>query len=402
MMEYIAVGFTADRFKTIMSSLGVIIGVMAIVVMLSVGEGLYSGVFSEFKDFDLDLIRVVPGTIDLDHQGPPSFRSNEEPAKFTDKDLDALKRVVGVKRAAPITSSSVMVSFRNKNASTSLQGVKPSKEDDLKEKVEIGRFLTDSDYKALVIGKGVSQNMFRMKISPGTKLRLYNSDRTKWMDFKVVGVLQEEKQTSFGRVDQNNVMYTTHKAMKELLDRDNYYYQSIEVTVEDTTQTNQVVDGIREELKRLHKKEAFSATTARSMLASLENILRMIKYALGGIGAISLVVGGIGISNVMMLTVRDRIREIGVMKAIGATPRDIRLQYILEAGLLGVVSSIIGIILGGLVSTAIIALAGIPSLITVQSVLVGLMFGVLTTTLAGAYPARKASQMDPIEALRSE
>lgn len=400
-LEFIAVGFKADKFKTLMSSLGIIIGVMAIVVMLSVGQGLYSGVSSQFSTFNLDVVRVIPGTFNF---GPGSQmnRPAEEPAKFTDKDTKALENIVGVKSVAPQTSAGVIVSFRDKNASASLTGVDPKKEDDIRDKVAQGRFLTDSDYKSIVIGSGVSEGLFRMKITPGNRIGLYYQDH--YMDFKVVGVLQDQQQSSFGGPgsNPNTQMYITHRAMKELLGRDNYYYGTFLVTVEDPAQTNNVVDRIKSDLKRYHKNEAYDATTARDMLSSLLSILTMIQYALGGIGAISLVVGGIGIANVMMLTVKERIREIGVMKALGATVRDIRVQYLLEAGVLGVVSSIIGITLGVLISLTIGSLGGLPSAITPTSIAIGLLFGVLTTTIAGVYPANKAARLDPIEALRAE
>jgi putative ABC transport system permease protein len=197
-------------------------------------------------------------------------------------------------------------------------------------------------------------------------------------------------------------MYITHKAMEELMGEDNYYYSNFQVTVYDPEQVDSIIEKIKNDLLRYHKDEAYDATTARDMLASLMSVLSMIKYALAGIGAISLLVGGIGIANVMMLTVKERIREIGVMKALGATTRDIRMQYLLEAGVLGVVSSVIGIVMGVTVSYLIGSLAGLPSAITAQSIVLGVLFGVVTTTIAGVYPANRAAKLDPIEALRAE
>lgn len=403
LLEYIAVGYKADRFKTLMSSLGIIIGVMAIVVMLSVGEGLYSGVSSQFSSLNLDMIQVIPGSAHFG--GPGSDQANRnpaEPARFTDKDTKAIENVVGVKNVAPRSSANVVVAFRSTNSSAGLTGIDPDKEETLKSEVAEGRFLTGSDYKSIVIGDGVANDLFRMKITPGNKIWLYYEDR--YMDFKVVGVLEEADQTSFGGPgsDENSQMYITHKAMEELKGDENYYYGSFQVTVYDPEQVDSIIERIKNNLARYHKDEAYDATTARDMLSSLMSVLSMIKYALAGIGAISLLVGGIGIANVMMLTVKERIREIGVMKALGATTREIRMQYLLEAGVLGVVSSIIGIALGVIVSYLIGTLAQLPSAITAQSIVLGVLFGVVTTTIAGVYPASRAAKLDPIEALRAE
>jgi putative ABC transport system permease protein len=242
-----------------------------------------------------------------------------------------------------------------------------------------------------------------MKVTPGNKIRLYYRDQP--MDFTVVGVLEEEVESGFGGGmgdSADNAMYVTHKAMEELLDEENYYYQTFQVTVSDPDQADYIIERIINDLRRYHKDEAYDATTARDMLSTLMSTLSMIKYALAGIGAISLLVGGIGIANVMMLTVKERIREIGTMLALGATVEDIRRQYLLEAGVLGMVSSLVGIILGVGTSFLIGSLAGLPSSITPESIVLGVLFGVLTTTIAGYYPANKAAKLDPIEALRAE
>jgi len=179
---------------------------------------------------------------------------------------------VGVKNVAPETSASVVVSFRNTNASASLTGVDPDKEADIKEKVAQGRFLTSSDYKSIVIGEGVSQELFRMKITPGNKIRLYYKT-SRYMDFTVVGVLEKEQSSDRGMNNQNNMMYITHKAMKELLGDENYYYGSFQVTVEDPEQVDSIIEKIKNDLKRYHKDEAYDATTARDMLSSLLSVL---------------------------------------------------------------------------------------------------------------------------------
>jgi putative ABC transport system permease protein len=281
----------------------------------------------------------------------------------------------------------------------SVIGISPDEHDDLKEVVAGGRFLGGSDYKVAMVSHDVAEDFFRMGISPGNKIRLYQNEEDRYMDFKVVGVLEEDEDPSYG---SDTGIYITHRAMEEFLDVDEYHYASITVRAEDSAQVDAVAEKIEKDLSRIHRDEAYNVEPMTTRFESMLEVLNMIKYALAGIGSISLVVGAIGISNVMMLTVKERSHEIGVMKAIGATTWEIRTLYLLDAGMLGLASSLVGILLGTLVSDFVGSVANIPQEVTLQSVAFGLIFGVLITTVAGIYPANKAAMLDPIEALRAE
>jgi len=273
MLEFISLGFKSDRFKTLMSSLGIIIGVLAIVVMLSVGEGLYTGVSDQFSTLDLDVIHVIPGSAHFGGPGGgPGSRNAAEPAKFTDKDTKVLENVPGVKNVAPRSLAGVVISFRNTNSSSSLTGVDPEKEQGPREEVVLGRWLSGSDHRSIVIGNGISQGMFRMKVTPGNKIRLYYKDRP--MDFTVVGVLKEEKETGFGGGmgdSAGNILYITHKAMDELLGGESYYYDVFQVTVYNPNQLDSIIDRIMNDLRRHHRDEAYDAITPREILSTDEH-----------------------------------------------------------------------------------------------------------------------------------
>jgi putative ABC transport system permease protein len=399
MLEYVLLSFRADRRRAFMSSLGIIIGVVSIVVLLSVGQGLYGGVNERFGDLDLDLIRVRPGSSMGMGPGDRPASTPEEPAEFDEKDVKIIDNVVGVEAVYPLKTSRALLSFRGDNASVSVIGISPDEHDDLKEVVAGGRFLGGSDYKVAMVSHDVAEDFFRMGISPGNKIRLYQNEEDRYMDFKVVGVLEEDEDPSYG---SDTGIYITHRAMEEFLDVDEYHYASITVRAEDSAQVDAVAEKIEKDLSRIHRDEAYNVEPMTTRFESMLEVLNMIKYALAGIGSISLVVGAIGISNVMMLTVKERSHEIGVMKAIGATTWEIRTLYLLDAGMLGLASSLVGILLGTLVSDFVGSVANIPQEVTLQSVAFGLIFGVLITTVAGIYPANKAAMLDPIEALRAE
>lgn len=399
MLEYVLLSFKSDRKRALMSSLGIIIGVVSIIALFSVGQGLYGGVNEQFGDLDMDLITVRPGSgMGMGPEGRPAS-TPEEPAEFDDKDVKIIDNVLGVEAVYPLKTTRALLSFRGDNSSVSVIGISPEEHDDLKDVVARGRFLTGSDYKAAVVSHDIAEGFFRMDISPGNQIRLYLTDEDRYMDFKVVGVLEEDEDPTYG---SDTGIYITHKAMDELLDVDDYHYDSIIVRAEDAAQVETLAEDIEKDLARIHRDEAYNSEALSTRFESMLEVLNMIKYALAGIGSISLIVGAIGISNVMMLTVKERTHEIGVMKAIGATTWEIRTLYLLDAGMLGLASSVVGILIGWLVSDFVGSVANIPQEVTLQSVAFGLIFGVLITTVAGIYPANKAAMLDPIEALRAE
>ncbi|PWB52746.1 MAG: ABC transporter permease [Candidatus Methanoperedenaceae archaeon] len=396
--EQVSLNFSSNKFKTLMSSLGIIIGVIAIVVMLSVGEGLQEGVGKAFGGMNLDVITVIPGGLSFEN-GKFVY---QKPAEFDEKDVHAIENAIGVKTVSPRTSGGVSIKFREEERSVSINAVAATKEPDLSVSIDKGRFLMDSDRSSLVIGSDIANNMFKMPLNPGMRVSIKNKDNDVSREFTIVGVLKEKEMTSFFGGITNMEIFTTHQALKDLLDVKNYSYSQMLVIVEDQNQIEKTSRNVNDSLRRLHKDEGYNIYMMNSLLEGIGKMMIMVKYALGGIGAIALMVGGIGIVNVMMLTVTERIKEIGVMKAVGATKENIQMIFMLESGLLGLVSGLIGITIGAGISILISTLGSIPIAVTWSSLAMGLLFGIITTIVAGVYPANKAARLDPVEALRAE
>jgi putative ABC transport system permease protein len=397
-LEQVSLSFSSNKFKTLMSSLGIIIGVIAIVVMLSVGEGLQAGVGKAFGGMNLDVITVYPGGSGIE-AGKLVY---QKPAEFDEKDVHALENTVGIKTVSPRTDSSMSVKFRDEERSVSITAVMPTKEPDLSESIDKGRFLMESDRSAIVIGNDIANKMFKMPLNPGMRMSIKNKNNEVTKEFTIVGIIKEKEQNYAFGGNSNMEIFTTHQALKDLFDVKNYSYSQILVTVENPDNIEITAKNVDDSLRRLHKDEAYTVFMMKSMLEGLAQVLTMVKYALGSIGAIALMVRGIGIVNVMMLTVTERVKEIGVMKAMGATKENIQMIFMLESGLLGLVSGLIGITIGAGISILTSTLGSIPIAVTWTSLAIGLLFGVITTTMAGVYPANKAARLDPVEALRAE
>jgi putative ABC transport system permease protein len=396
-LEFVFLSFRGEKFKTVMSSLGIIIGVAAIVVMLSVGEGLVTGVSSAFGDMDLNMVQVIPGGFEPAGAGRPMKN-----AVLDDKDVSLLEGVIGVESVSPRRSTGALMEFRSDERSVGVIAITPSKESKIADTIEAGRFLSDSDRSGMVLGYDIANKMFDMKINPGSHIILTNSLTNTSIDYKVVGVLEDVEQMSLLGGSSNSQIYITHPSMKNFLDIQEYSFSSINVWVEDQDTIPETIERMDKSLQRTHRNEKYTIFDQSGFLESLTEVLNQIKYGLGGIGAVALVVGGIGIINVMMLTVTERIKEIGVMKAVGANKGDIRTLFLIESGILGLVSGLIGVSLGGGLAYLISVLGNFPSTVTLTSMLIGLTFGLVTSVVAGVYPASRAARLDPVEALRAE
>ncbi|BAI63055.1 putative ABC transporter [Methanocella paludicola SANAE] len=396
--------FSNNKFKTMMSSLGIIIGVMAIVVMLTLGDGLYSGVSQQFGDLDLDQMIVMPGGGSVQSGGMGmgmGFASAQEksPAKFTDRDVSLLMGTSGVVEVTPRVSGSGIVTYGSENRSLSIQGVRPASETRLDGQIDKGRFLSSTDTYSVVIGSKIANGTFGRLVKTGTPITITNPMDGRSHQYTVVGILQESN-GSMVTGDPNSNIYMTMDGIKAVSSVDSY--SMIYVRAASASEAQATADNVEESLKRLHRNEGFTVITIKSFSDAINSIFDYIKYVLGGIAGISLVVGGIGILNVMMLTVKERTKEIGLMKAVGATTMDVRMLFLAESAMLGVVSGLIGLGLAAIISYFIGNGAGMPMPITLNNVLIGLGFGFITTTIAGVYPANKAATLDPIEALRTE
>ncbi|MEG6586392.1 ABC transporter permease [Dendrosporobacter sp. 1207_IL3150] len=390
----------ANKLRSILTMLGIIIGVGAVIAMISIGMGVQNKVETSIASLGSNLIMITPGAA----SSSGARQAAGSNTTLTMKDSQAIAREVpGITQVAPSVSRQFQLIAGNQNWTTSVQGTTPEYQEVRNTTVQSGSFITNQDVetrnRVAVIGPTVATNLFGDVNAVGQTIRINKSP------FKVIGVLESKGQSAGGMDQDDTVIVPITTAQERLMGIT--YVQMISVQVENTDSVNQVQDDLTTLLRARHKitgdkTDDFSVRNMVSVMNTAAETTQTITLLLGNIAAISLLVGGIGIMNIMLVSVTERTREIGIRKALGAKYKDILMQFLIEAVVIGVVGGTIGILFGVGTSYVVSIFAGWNTVISPVSIIAAFAFSVGVGLFFGIYPARKAALLDPIDALRYE
>jgi putative ABC transport system permease protein len=379
----------AGRLRSGLTMLGVIIGVGAVVVLVAIGNGAKQEVESQVEGLGSNLLLVVPGQVD--------FGAAPSVSRMRLSDVEAVARIVGdVDRVAATVSSGETVRAGAASTFTTVSGVLDNTPKVFVRALSRGSYLSKSDVdtarRVAVLGSAVARELLGEKDPIGAQINIAG------VRFRVIGVFAPLGQ-SLG-VDRDNEVHIPITTAHRLFDTTRVDGMAIKAPDRDTV--DELGRQIVAELHERHPETEFSAVTQEQILGVLGDILGVLTGVLAAIAGISLLVGGVGVSNIMLVSVRERTREIGLRKAVGARPRDISLQFLLEAVLLTTIGGVLGIALGIGSAELVAALSPIPAALTWWSV--ALAFGVSAGVgiVFGVVPAQRAGRLDPVVALRTE
>ena len=401
--EVLRVAFRAlarNKMRTLLTMLGIIIGVGAVICTVAIGEGASQQVQEQIQSLGENLITVNAGSVNLGgvHLGSAATKT------LVVADANAIQEQIStVSRVSPGVGAGVQVVFGNQNWFTRVQGASPDFLQIRHWPVERGAAFSDQDVQnaadVCIIGHTVAQNLFAEANPVGQTIRVSS------LPFRVIGELAAKGQSPYGQ-DQDDTMilpYTT--VMKKLAGIS--WLQSINVSATSSADMDAAQTQISALLRQRHhlrssEPDDFIIRSPTDIAQARAQTLGVMELLLACIASVSLIVGGIGIMNIMLVSVTERTREIGVRMAVGATENDVRRQFLSEAVVLSMFGGAIGVVFGFFASNAVSAMLKWPTLIPASSILISVLFSAAVGVVFGYYPARKAASLDPIEALRYE
>ncbi len=391
-----------NKMRAALTMLGIIIGVSAVIAMVSIGQGASASVQAQIESIGTNLLFVSAGAQNVG--GVRSGTGDTGTNTLTVEDLQAIKREVpSVSMVTPNVNARSQLVAGNMNWNTSVTGVSEEYPEIRKWPVASGSFFSDSDVRSaarvIVIGQTLADNLYPGADPIGQDIRVLN------LPFRIVGVMQRKGQDPQGR-DQDDVAFAPYTTVqKKILGRDRVQIAFVSAISQDATYTaqSQISDLLRQRHKlTANEPDDFTVRNMTDVAEAANETSKTMTILLACIAGVSLLVGGIGIMNIMLVSVTERTREIGIRMAIGARSSAVRSQFLIESIVLSLTGGTVGIILGIVVSLVIPAMLGWPTLVSMMAIIGSVVFSAAVGIFFGYYPARKAAALDPIEALRYE
>ena len=395
------IGISTHKLRSFLTMLGIVIGVASVITLMSIGKGATASILESIESIGSNLITISPGSV--------TFRgfSGGSSQTLTYEDAEAIADQIDyVESVAPYYSTRTQVIYGNANANVQVYGVTPEYADVMNLDLEQGVFFSQYDYdrgsKVAVIGSNVEDTLFENVVPIGENVRIEDKIGT------VIGILESEG----GFMGPDNSIFVPLTAVQQSIaqtrtPRGEHIVSTIALTVSDENKTGRVIEDITELLRTRHRlalgvDDDFTIQSMQEIAQTMEETSQTLTILLGAIAAIALLVGGIGVMNIMLVSVLERTREIGIRKALGARERDIWIQFLVEAASLTLAGGIIGVIFGWVASFFVQQSGLVNTLVSADIVILAVSVSIGIGLFFGFYPAWNASRLNPIEALRSE